>query len=130
MNETQTVCPDQQLLRQKCQSTSDCNLLAVETTRTGPSDSMVSISTLGYDLEKTAAGVASTSMNTETLDIEHVPVQNDPRKWSPLRKVSCPTTTKVSSVLTHRLFLYLECYSGIDLFCIYNRWNCSQYTKP
>ncbi|KAF8817171.1 MFS general substrate transporter [Phlegmacium glaucopus] len=23
---------------------------------------------------------------TETLDIEHVPVQNDPRKWSPLRK--------------------------------------------
>lgn len=69
-------------------------------TRTGPSDSMVSISTSSYDLEKTATGVASTSMNTETLDIEHVPVENDPRKWSPLRKVSCPTT-KVF-VLTHR----------------------------
>ncbi|KAF8802110.1 MFS general substrate transporter [Phlegmacium glaucopus] len=51
--------------------------------------------TLAYDLgEAEIAGVhsvkPSTSIvpmpETETLDIEHVPVQNDPRKWSPLRK--------------------------------------------
>jgi len=49
-----------------------------------------------FDLEKTGTGGVhsvkpSTSMamlETETLDIEHVPVENDPRKWSPLRKAS------------------------------------------
>ena len=56
--------------------------------------------TLDYDLEKT--GISDESVNvspsismsipeTETLDIEHVLVQDDPRKWSPLRKVSCST---------------------------------------
>ena len=52
-----------------------------------------------FDLEKTGAGGVhsvkpSTSVampETGTLDIEHVPVENDPRKWSPLRKASFPT---------------------------------------
>ena len=49
---------------------------------------------LDYGLENTGTGdelvkaPASSIPETETLDIEHVPVQNDPRKWSPLRKVS------------------------------------------
>ena len=51
---------------------------------------------LHYDLEKTRTSEVcpvtqpSQSMpisEPETLDIEHVPVQNDPRKWSSLRKV-------------------------------------------
>ena len=47
-----------------------------------------------HDLERSGASDsenAPTSMSvpeTETLDIEHVPVQNDPRKWSSFRKVS------------------------------------------
>ena len=57
--------------------------------------SMPEIHTFDHDLETGSSGAhsleASTSMSipeTETLDIEHVPVQDDPRKWSPLRKVS------------------------------------------
>ena len=34
-----------------------------------------------------------TIQETESLDIEHVPVQNDPREWSSLRKVSFPATS-------------------------------------
>ncbi|KAF8817571.1 MFS general substrate transporter [Phlegmacium glaucopus] len=56
--------------------------------------SMPEIPTFDYDLEKTGTGgvhsvkpsTSTTILDTETLDIEHVPVQNDPRKWSPLRK--------------------------------------------
>ena len=47
--------------------------------------------TFDNDLEKTVHSVSLTSTpipDTETLDIEHLPVQDDPRKWSPLRKVS------------------------------------------
>ena len=36
---------------------------------------------------------------TETLDIEHVPVQNDPRKWSSFRKVSLLIQISISSFL-------------------------------
>ena len=50
------------------------------------------IPTFDHDLETGTHSLeasASTSIpKTETLDIEHVPVQDDPRKWSPLRKVS------------------------------------------
>ena len=60
--------------------------------------SMPETHTFDHDLETGSTGAhsleASTSMSspeTETLDIEHVPVQDDPRKWSPLRKVSFPT---------------------------------------
>jgi hypothetical protein len=46
------------------------------------------------DLEKSGtidsekASISIPVLETETLDIEHVPVQNDPRKWSSFRKVS------------------------------------------
>ena len=44
-----------------------------------------------YDLEKSSdsekASISIPIPETETLDIEHVPVQNDPRKWSSFRKV-------------------------------------------
>ena len=61
--------------------------------KAGPGDSVASIPTptLDYDSEKTVHSVSLTSIpnpDTETLDIEHFPVQDDPRKWSPLRKVS------------------------------------------
>lgn len=108
---------------------SDCDL---EKTETGLGNSVGSISTqeLHYDLEK--SGVRLPPVETEPLDIEHVPVQNDPRKWSALRKVRLKVvlTQLESSVLDSLVFCCLECYSSIDLFCIYNRWNCSQYTKP
>ena len=50
--------------------------------------------TSDYDLEKAGsadsekASISIPVPETETLDIEHVPVQNDPRKWSSFRKVS------------------------------------------
>ena len=56
--------------------------------------SITEMHTSDHDLEKsgcTDSEKASTSIpvtETETLDIEHVPVQNDPRKWSSFRKVS------------------------------------------
>ena len=48
-----------------------------------------------YELEKSSgpdeSAKVSISMSippeTQTIDIEHVPVQDDPRNWSPLRKV-------------------------------------------
>jgi hypothetical protein len=54
--------------------------------------------TSDYNLEKTGTGGVHTVqasisipvLKTETSDIEHVPVQNDPREWSPLRKVGFP----------------------------------------
>jgi hypothetical protein len=58
-----------------------------------------------HDLEKSGASdseKASISMpvpETETLDIEHVPVQNDPRKWSSFRKVSFLIQVSISSFL-------------------------------
>lgn len=50
--------------------------------------------TSDHDLEKSGtsdfekASISIPVPETETLDIEHVPVQNDPRKWSSFRKVS------------------------------------------
>jgi hypothetical protein len=50
-----------------------------------------------YDLEKSGIGdsvkgpILICLPETETVDIEHVSVQNDPRKWSSFRKVSFPT---------------------------------------
>ena len=50
-----------------------------------------------HDLEKSRTtdpekgSISIPVSETETLDIEHVPVQDDPRKWSSFRKVSCLT---------------------------------------
>ena len=59
--------------------------------------SITEIHTSDHELEKSGTSdseKASISIRvpagpkTESLDIEHVPVQNDPRKWSSFRKVS------------------------------------------
>ena len=50
--------------------------------------------TSDHDLEKSGtsdsekASISIPVLETDTLDIEHVPVQNDPREWSSFRKVS------------------------------------------
>jgi hypothetical protein len=50
--------------------------------------------TSDHDLEKSGSSdsektsISKPVPETDTLDIEHVPVQNDPRKWSSFRKVS------------------------------------------
>ena len=88
-----------------------------------------------HDLEKsesTESEKASISIvipEIETLDIEHVPVQNDPRKWSSLRKVSY----KITSWVLYLFLLstsYIACHSGINLFCYFDRWTWMQYTEP
>ena len=91
-----------------------------------------------HDLEKSGtsdsekASISIPVPETETLDIEHVPVQNDPRKWSSFRKVSLLTQVSILSI--HHLFYYLlsyiACYPGINLFCILDRWTWRQYTEP
>ena len=40
------------------------------------------------DSDKASISIRVPGPETETLDIEHVPVQNDPRKWTSFRKVS------------------------------------------
>ena len=58
------------------------------------SPSVTEMHTSGQDLEKSGtsgsekASISIPGPETESLDIEHVPVQNDPRKWSSFRKVS------------------------------------------
>ena len=93
------------------------------------------IATSDFDLEKSGTGgktsISTGIPETETLDIEHVPVQNDPREWSSFRKVSFP----IRSWVLHHLHLfyyslsYIARYSGIDFFCILNRWTGGQYTE-
>ena len=62
-----------------------------------------------HDLEKSGtsdseeASISIPVLETETLDIEHAPVQNDPRKWSSFRKVGFLTQTP-SWVLHHLFF--------------------------
>jgi hypothetical protein len=94
--------------------------------------------TSDHDLEKSGTSdseKASTSISvlaTETLDIEHVPVQNDPRKWSSFRKVSFLTQVSILSI-TFTLYYplsYIACYLGINLFCIFDCWTWRQYTEP
>ena len=58
-----------------------------------PPPSIKEMHTSDHDLEKSGPGAsdsekAISGLKTESLDIEHVPVQNDPRKWSSFRKVS------------------------------------------
>ena len=48
------------------------------------------------DSEK--ASISMPIPETQTLDIEHVPVQNDPRKWSSFRKVSFVTQVSILSI--------------------------------
>ena len=58
------------------------------------SPSITEMHTSDHDLENSGtnnsekASISIPGLETETLDIEHVPVQNDPRKWSSFRKVS------------------------------------------
>jgi hypothetical protein len=56
---------------------------------------IIKMHTSDYDLEKSSdsdekASASIPISETEKLDIEHVPVQNDPRKWSSFRKVRAP----------------------------------------
>ena len=84
-------------------------------------------------LEKTGTGdefikaSASSIPETETLDIEHVPVQNDPREWSSLRKVSFQPYLEYFYVFD---IYSIACYPSIDCFCIYDSWTQYQYPEP
>ena len=107
-----------------------------------PSSTITEIHTSDHDLEKSGINdseKASISMpvpgpETETFDIEHVPVQNDPRKWSSLRKVSFLTQVSILSITSFFFFFcyplsYIACYPGVNLFCIFNRWTWREYTE-
>ena len=79
-----------------------------------PSSTITEIHTSDHDLEKSGINdseKASISMpvpgpETETFDIEHVPVQNDPRKWSSFRKVSFLTQVSVLSITSTFLTIH------------------------
>ena len=99
--------------------------------------SITEMHTSDHDLEKSGctdsekASISIPVTETETLDIEHVPVQNDPRKWSSFRKVSF--WPKFPSWLLHFFyypFSYIACHPGINLFCNFDRWTWMQYTEP
>ena len=89
------------------------SLLIIETVLQGDQQhppSITELHTCDHDLEKSGTGdseKASISIpvpETELLDIEHVPVQNDPRKWSSFRKVS--SLTQAPSRVLHHFFYY------------------------
>ena len=83
------------------------------------------------DLEKSGDSEilkAASDFAPETLDIEHVTVQNDPRKWSSFRKVSFLPSWVL--YLFYYPLSYIAFYPGINLFCIFGRWTCVQYTEP
>jgi hypothetical protein len=90
-----------------------------------------------HDLEKSGTSGSESEKDsisipvpeTETLDIEHVPVQNDPRKWSSFRKVSFFDTSSILST-TSIFFSYIACYHSINLFCSVDRRTRHQYTEP
>ena len=70
------------------------------------------IHTSDHDSEKSEASdcekasISIPVLETETLDIEHVPVQNDPRKWSSFRKVSFLTQLSVLSITSTFLTIH------------------------
>ena len=78
-----------------------------------PPPSIKEMHTSDHDLEKSGPGASDSEKaisirvpgpKTESLDIEHVPVQNDPRKWSSFRKVS--SLTQAPSRVLHHFFYY------------------------
>ena len=68
------------------------------------SPAVTELHTSEHDLEKSGASdsekapISMPVSETETLDIEHVPVQDDPRKWSSFRKVSFLTQVSILSI--------------------------------
>ena len=68
----------------------------------------------------------------ETLDIEHAPVKDDPRKWSPLRKVSylISISTRLGYCMNLLFFFSLECYPGINRFRFFACRDQHHYTEP
>ena len=63
-----------------------------------PEPPITEMHTSDRDLEKSGGSEilkAASDSAPETLDIEHVPVQDDPRKWSSLRKVSYLTQVSI-----------------------------------
>ena len=77
-----------------------------------PSSTITEIHTSDHDSEKSEASdcekasISIPVLETETLDIEHVPVQNDPRKWSSFRKVSFLTQVSVLSITSSFLTIH------------------------
>ncbi|KAG6809841.1 hypothetical protein H0H92_014533 [Tricholoma furcatifolium] len=65
----------------------------------------------------TAPAITPSSKVVQPLDIDHIPVTDDPRAWSSLRKVaSFPTSTNCPpNALT-----YAEPLSGHDRLCVYD----------
>ena len=60
-------------------------------------------------------------------DIEHVPVENDPRKWTPFRKARCLLDLHY---LQYRSYALLsECYAGVDILSGYDCRIRNQYSK-
>ena len=53
-----------------------------------------------------------------TYDIEHVPVKNDPRAWSPLRKVGWSFLSKFGQLIPSML----ECQLSTHLISLHDRF--------
>ena len=83
------------------------------------------------DSEK--ASISMPVLEIQTLDIEHVPVQNDPRKWSSFHKVSFVTQVSILSTTSYLFYYplsYIACHPGINILCSLHRWTWRQYTEP
>ena len=67
---------------------------------------IIEMHTSDHDLEKPGtsdsekASISIPVPEPESLDIEHVPVENDPRKWSSFRKVSYLTQVSILSIIS------------------------------
>ncbi len=71
------------------------------------------------DVEKAGDSVAKTTSSSQSLDIEHVDVEDDPRKWSHMRKVSC------SLIMIHVVATGLDACYRLPL-----AWCLDEHTMP
>lgn len=79
---------------------------------------------------KTTSNVVPTIQH-HSFDIEHAPVEDDPRQWSHLRKVRRFFPTFVSKAARHVLNrAAAERQLDPDCFWRHDCWPCGQYSKP
>lgn len=65
------------------------------------------------------------AMTEVKIDIEHVPVANDPRQWSPLKKVSLSSFSSQDKWNVYRT----DNSAGVNFVCVNDRRNSQRHSK-
>ena len=79
--------------------------------------------------QSSIADVSKSPDSPPEYDIEHVPVENDPRKWTPSRKVR-RRLLDLRYLYTDRTPFLPEFYISVDILSGHDRRIISNYSKP